>query len=76
MTDRKELETLQTNARKAGRIVNFLISKEGWIDNVFYLDSEGKGCEKSGMIIDPLTFAEKERFKQFPRPQKRRCFCG
>ena len=76
MTDRKELEILQTNARKAGRIVNFIISKEGWIDNVFYLDSEGKGREKSGMIIDPITFAEKERFKQAPQSQKRVCFCG
>jgi hypothetical protein len=64
MTSREELNRLQINARKAGRIANFCFSKEGFIDCVFYLDSKGKGREKAGMTIDPLTFAEKERLKQ------------
>ena len=59
MTSKEELDRLQTDARKSGRIANFYFSKDGFIDCVFYLDSEGKGREKSGMIIDPLTFAEK-----------------
>lgn len=64
MTSREELNRLQINARKAGRIANFCISKEGFVDSIFYLDSKGKGREKSGMTIDPITFAEKERAKK------------
>ena len=64
MTSREELNRLQIDARKSGRVANFIISESGYIGSVAYLDPEGRGREKSGMIIDPLTFAEKERVKK------------
>lgn len=82
MTSREELNRLQINARKAGRIANFCISKEGFVDSVGYLDSKGKGREKGGMMIDPITFAEKERMKQRETSRfsflrtPRKYFCG
>jgi len=63
MTHRKELEALQDKARKAGRTVTFFLSGEGYIDAVFYLDPKGPGRQKSGMILDPISFAERERPK-------------
>lgn len=64
MTTIKEIETLQSDARRANRIANLCFSEGGKLDGVFYLDPKGKGREKSGMIIDVLTFSEKERQKK------------
>ncbi len=81
MTSREELNRLQFDARKAGRTANFCFSEDGHLDCVFYLDPKGAGRSKSGMILDPLTFAEKERPKkkwwekpdrfEFLKPKKR-----
>ena len=63
MTHRAELLELQYKARRAGRVANFTLDTEGRIDGVFYLDPRAPALSRlrSGSLIGPLSFAEKER---------------
>ena len=63
-THRAELNDLQEKACLAGRTCTFCINENtGYIDSVFYLDPYGPGKQKSGVLLDPLSFAERERAK-------------
>jgi len=64
MTDRKELETLQIKARKAGRTANFFFDEEDRLTDVFYRDPEGPGKQKDGLILPLVSFSEREREKK------------
>jgi hypothetical protein len=63
MTHRAELLDLQQKARNAGRTCNFYYTEQGYIDGVAYMDPQASPLSRlsGGMILDPLTFAEKER---------------
>lgn len=64
MTDRKELEQLQSNARAMGRKADFVLDDYGYIRSVDYQDSNGGPLSILGMFLNPLSFAEIERKKQ------------
>lgn len=64
MTDRKELEALQKQARADGRTCNFFFDEEGRLDQVFYADPKAKSLLKGGLILPLISFAEMERKKR------------
>lgn len=62
MTTRIELNDLQEKAWRAGRICTFFIDTNNFVNKVFYLDSKSRASRlRAGYILDPLSFAEKER---------------
>jgi hypothetical protein len=63
MTHRDELERLQVKERACGCTVTFYRDEAGHLSGVFYLDPEGTSKERAGVLLDPLTFAERARPK-------------
>lgn len=64
MTHRDELEWLQAKERACGCTVTLYRDSAGHVSSVFYLDPEGTRGERAGLMLDPLTFAERTRPKR------------
>jgi hypothetical protein len=74
--DIRQLKVLQAQARSCGRVCNFFYTDKGLMDGVFYMDSKAspKSRSHSGMILDPLSFAEIEASKSnFETIRHQRC---
>lgn len=71
MTYKAELIQLQRKARRCGRVADFIYDKDGFIDSVFYMDQNGPGLQKTGLMLSPIAFAEFERAKHHCRKRRR-----